>query len=226
MLSHFLRASNAPFTGNLSASYATTRQTNSTNTTHTLTSVGLGTPNKYRRVVVAVATVGTSSGDTINSVTVGGIALTKHIEDSGAIGVAIFSANIPSGTSATVVVTTSASSNIALSVFYLLGGTSSYSGSSAVNTNTQPSLTTSNLSVGTNDVAIWVATQQSANAVSETASVGTLTESTDVTFTASATRRYAAGFVTYNSSSSSASVTLTGDTAILKRIAIVTFTSP
>lgn len=226
MLSHFLRAANVPVTGDLTVSYAASAQTNSANTTHTLSSIAIGAASKLRRIVVAVGTVGTNTGDTVNSVTVNGVALTKHVEDSGAVGVAIFSEVIPSGALGTVVVTLSASANIAIHVFRVISATSSYSGSSAVNSSTGTTVTTSNLTVTANDVGVFIASQQSGNAVSETASIGTLSESVDAVFTANAARRTAAGTVTYNGSSSTATVTLTGDSGILKRIALCVFKSP
>lgn len=226
MLSHMLRAASPTLVGNLTATYIGTTQTNSTNTTHTLNSVNIGTANLFRRVVVAVGTVGTGAGDTIDTVTVNGASLTKHTESSGAVGIAIFSAIIKSGGTATIVVTTSGNSNIAAHVFTVDGATSSFSGGSSNNSSTGTTVATSNLSVTANDVGIFVASQQSATAVSEAASTGALSESVDTTFTASATRRTAAGRVTYNSSSSTATVTLTGDSGILKRIALAVFTSP
>lgn len=227
MLTKFLRASTSKVTiGNLTATYIGTTQTNSNNTTHALTNVSIGAADNYRRIVVTVGTVGTGSGDTVNTVTVGGVSLTKHVEVSGAIGVAVFSEVITTGTTATIVVTTSGNSDIAVRVFNITGATSSYSSSSSASGTTTSITSSPNLTVGANDVGVFAASQQSGNAVSESVSTGTRTESSDVTFTANSSRRTAAGYVTYDSSSSSATITLTGDSGITKKIALATFTSP
>ena len=223
MLTKFLRA--ATNAKNLVVSFiGSTIQTNSSNTTHTLTSASIGAANVNRRVVVTVGTVGTSGSDTVNTVTVGGVSLTKHIEVSGAVGVAIFSEVITTGTTATIVVTTSASSNIAVRVFNVVGAPSVYNAGSSASNTTTSIISSPNLTVGYLDVGVYAVSQQSTNSLTIAVSVGTSSFSSNTTFTANTSRRTGAGRITYDTSSSTATVTLTGDASTLKNLALATFT--
>lgn len=221
MLTKFLRAS---LNRNLLVSFVGTTQTNSANTTHTLTGVSIGSANlNNRRVVVTVGTVGTGTGDTVNTVTVGGVSLTKHIEVSGAVGVAIFSEVIPTGNTATIVVTTSSSCDIAIRVFTVTGAPSVYSVSSSATGSTTSITSSPSLTVTHLDVGVFAASQQSANSLSISPSVGTSSLSSNVVFTANANRRTGAGTVTYNVLSSTATLSLTGDASTLKNLALAKF---
>lgn len=70
-------------------------------TTYSFASVGIGTADSTRRVIAA-AHWGASSR-TLSSATIGGVSATIHVQSSGASrGVAIFSALVPTGTTATI----------------------------------------------------------------------------------------------------------------------------
>lgn len=77
----------------------------------TFTSAAIGTADAGRRVFVVIAVDDNSATFTINTVTIGGISATIHVQASdteGAVGIA--SAIVPTGTTANIVVDTSLTS--------------------------------------------------------------------------------------------------------------------
>lgn len=203
------------------ATYIGTTQTTTGSTTQTLTAVSIGTASSDRRVVLALGAVGTTSGFTFSSVTIGGVSATKHVENGGEIGVAIFSLNVSSGTTADIVITGNQNFNVAAHVFTVTGNSTNYDTGTSTN-GSNASLTTAAINVSGLDVGIFVGAERSTNALSQTTSYGTITESADATFTANVNRRTCAGIVNYDSGLTPSTLTLTG-TSVLKRVAIATF---
>lgn len=71
-------------------------------TTYSFASVGIGSADSTRRVIVAVHW-GNSAARTLSSATIGGVSATIHVQSSStARGVAIISALVPTGTTATI----------------------------------------------------------------------------------------------------------------------------
>lgn len=77
--------------------------------TWTFSAVGIGTANASRRVIVGFMGAGGNGGQTIVSVTIGGVAATVIVENNGGslLTMAIAIAAVPTGTTADVVVVTS-----------------------------------------------------------------------------------------------------------------------
>lgn len=77
--------------------------------TYTFASKDIGAADAARRVIVAAMTDGVNSGTTITSVTVGGVTCDEIIEFTNSfVCVGIYIANVPTGTTADIVVTPSA----------------------------------------------------------------------------------------------------------------------
>lgn len=89
---------------------------NSTLTVYTFVGVNIGAAHPSRRVIVAAEVPGPFGG-TITSVTINGVATTSHVQASAGTGIAndtivdISSLKVPSGTTATIVVTVSGASS-------------------------------------------------------------------------------------------------------------------
>ncbi len=136
--------------------------TTSPTTTHTFSSKAIGTAAADRIVVVAVG-ASNSGGETVASMTIGGISATKISDAQNTAGTSeLWAAVVPTGTTADIVVTFTGSNNghCAISVFAVTNAdsTASDTGSS---TATPPSTT---LDIVNNGGAIGVAWNHDASA--------------------------------------------------------------
>lgn len=88
-------------------------------TTYTFTNHAIGAEHPTRRVVVAVS-LGflAAGGQTLASATIGGIAATIHVQVGDGNCVALISALVPTGTTATIVITASAAARRAAVAVY------------------------------------------------------------------------------------------------------------
>lgn len=216
LLFHALRTAGSPA---LSVTFGSTSQTSTAATSHTLTVMAIGTASLTRRVVVVVSLVASSGTDTVSSVTIAGISATKDAETTGQIATAIFSAIVPTGTTATVVIGLTTSRNLAASTFYVTGASNVlHDFGSGLTDEATLSLNLSSIKVG--NVVVYGASQQSGTAIgTATLSVGgTPTESVDTTFTASSIRRFSRGRSTITSNHGSSVISITGDAATTKKL--------
>jgi hypothetical protein len=116
-------------------------------TTYTFTSRAIGAVDSTRRVVVGVAW-GNSIARTLSSATIGGVGATIHVQTGAGNldGSALISAAVPTGTTATIVVTLTAGAlNCGIAVWSLLNATGSPSATASDNTTSADAL-----SVGVN----------------------------------------------------------------------------
>jgi hypothetical protein len=124
MLSHMLRTA-TPKGSPKSLTYLSTRRNNANQSSYTETSVGLGTEISDRTIICVVVAQGGSSPAIVNSITIGGTAMTLYQANStgqaGWYGVL----SVPTGTSATVVTTFNQTMQLYSISFYRATGLSS-----------------------------------------------------------------------------------------------------
>lgn len=101
----------------------------------------------YADRYIVVAFTGDTNGRTISSVTIGGITATQHVVQSG-YPAGIYGAYVPTGTTATIVITLSGSEPIALSVYNIRGLRSSTALNTATGTESPDGTVTTSLNVG------------------------------------------------------------------------------
>jgi hypothetical protein len=111
-----------------SLTYVATTIDTTDQTTYTFTSHAVGAADPTRRVVVVCHWSRATSVGTLNSATIGGVGATIHVQDGGAgIGgkVAIISALLPTGTTATIALTfSSAQDRCSIGVYRAINETS------------------------------------------------------------------------------------------------------
>lgn len=136
--------------------------TTSTSFFNTFTGVPLGAAESDRLVIVTAGNRPNPSPPNVVSVSVGGVSATKQSGTTPVVD-SIWTAIVPSGTTATVIVTNDAASvGLGVSVYTVTGGASriaKQSANSVVASGTNPVTTTMNVSKG--DVVIMVASNDS-----------------------------------------------------------------
>ncbi len=207
-----------------SISYVTTVQDSTTTTTHTFTATSIGTASSSRKIVLVIGQVASTTGQTVNAATIGGVSATEAVESSGGLGLAIYHLDVSSGTTADIVVTTSNNVCVAVSVFALYNLNSTSVVTTATGTTTGTSLTSSTFNASNGDIVVYGASGQDANAITTTYSgTGTLTESFDAVFTNNANRRTSAGYVEVTAAGTGVSLTTSDTASIVRRIAAVSW---
>ena len=220
MLSKALLKYNAP----KSISYVTTVQDSTTTTTHTFNSTSIGTVSTNRKIVLVICQVASNAGNTVNTATIAGVSATKDAEISGAIGAAVFDLDVASGTTANIVVTTSASVCVAVNVFALYNLNSTSVVATGTGTGSGTSLTSSTFNTSNGDIIVYGANAQDANDITTTYSgTGTLTESVDVVYTNNAARKTSAGYVMVTATGTGVSMTTSGTGSVNRRIALASW---
>ena len=128
--------------------YQTNAVLNSPATTFTFSSQAIGTAQANRYVIVGVG--GSNSTRTVSTVTIGGISATQLVQQqSGIITSALFIANVPTGTTASIVVTWSGSQDRAgIGVWSATGLSSTSANSTGSTTTNNGTITLTTLSGG------------------------------------------------------------------------------
>ena len=146
----------------------TTNATDSTNgTTHTFSSQSIGTADSNRKVVVGISYNNSPGSITVSSVTIAGVTATSILNDVGPNSreLAIFQADVPTGTTGDIVITTSVSADsIGIGVWAVYDAAST---AYQTQTSTANPLTT-DLDVPAGGVAIGVARSSSSSTYSWT----------------------------------------------------------
>lgn len=159
-------------------------------TTYTFSgySIGAAPDVGTRRVVVAIIHAAAGTNVTMSSVTIGGVTASNIVNDvSGQRHLSAWAAEVPSGTTADVVATLSASGTRAgCTVYYMTGCAASYSARSGANAGTNTSTTslaTGAVTVpsgGVGFAAAWVgASSPTSGAISWAQTSGTSNERVD-----------------------------------------------
>lgn len=147
--------------------------------TYTFTNHAIGTASADRVVLVAVCVRSATAGISISSMTIGGVSATELVEASTGANVtsAIYGLLVTSGTTATIVVTPSNSSQrCAVSVFEMTG-TGGATTTSATATDTSPPSSTT-ITIPANGAAVGLSFATSGSAVGTGTWAG-LTEDND-----------------------------------------------
>lgn len=163
----------------VAVSYVGTTADTSDSSTYTFTSHAIGTATADRVVLVAVGVRSATAGVSISSMTIGGVSATELAEASTGsnVSVAVYGLLVTSGTTATIVVTPSASCQRCQIAVYEMTGTGGSTTTSATATDiTSPTSTT--ITIPVNGAAVAGAFGQSASAVG-TATWAGLTKDAD-----------------------------------------------
>lgn len=136
----------------LAVSYVTRQTSTSTGTVHTWAGTSIGpVRSTTRKIVVLVWTTGSSITLVDAEMTIGGVAATREVGSSGSIrAVAAFSLDVPSGTTADIVLTMSAGnvpSGTIIDVYQVFGGPSIKEYAGFATTTTSNTLTRINVSL-------------------------------------------------------------------------------
>lgn len=183
-------------------------------TTSTFSACNLGTATADRLIVVIVTSAG-GPIRSISSITIGGNSATLHVQSNasnGAQGVGIASLVVPSGTSADVVVTWSASSsNTGLMVFALKGYSNATPYDTDATTNGTAYSTSQTATIDTVNGGVLIAASE--HFVNETMSWSSLTEDNDFQVN-STTMRMSGGRKSLTSTASGVTETCSWATSI------------
>lgn len=120
MLSHMLRAAGLNKSPN-QVTYVGAASDTTGALSYTFSDTGIGDPTSDRVIVIGVM-INVGSAITVSSVTFNGNAMTRIVGPSSASTTALFRINAPSGTTANIVITGSASTNGCYAVIYSLTG--------------------------------------------------------------------------------------------------------
>jgi hypothetical protein len=174
-LSGFMARTEAAASGPASVTYITKVEDISNTSPYTFTGASIGSEAADRIVVVAVASEGTGGAITIDSVTIGGNAATLAVKNStnGRTVAGIYYLAVPSGTTATIVVTISTGSpqRCVIGIWNVNGaasGTPYDTDTASNNTGGSTTTTLSGLDFADNSVGICCSTHGDGGAVSWT----------------------------------------------------------
>lgn len=184
-------------------SYQTSSAQESSTATNTFSSLSVGSASANRYVIVGTVGRTGSTGTTITSVTIGGITATSIASlvvagsGSGENFASIHIALVPTGTTATVVVTTSTTLARCAVVVWTATGLKNSGAATASGTSSAAPLTAT-FNVGGGGFAVGVGFTQSATS----STAGVLTENIDSTIAPSATNTYTGASLAFSATQS------------------------